>query len=107
MTANRQTARTMKRRLSILLSTAALLMAALGSTPVAHAGAAGGQPVSPHEEYVPFVTDFPRSDARAVEAEASAIDWGEVGMAGGIAATLAPLAGSGLVLTRRVRPVRA
>ena len=124
MTANREATWTVKQRLRIGLSTA-LVIAAVGSASGAQAKLAAG-PAAPaheeyvpfvtdfpkpvvtvHDEYIPFVTDFPKPAAPAAKADASGIDWGDLGVAGGIGAALAALAGSGIALTRRARPARA
>jgi hypothetical protein len=96
----------MKQRLSIVLSATALAVAVFGSAPVAHAA---------HEEYVPFVTDFPKPanplppvERPAPEAGASGVDWDEVGIVSGAGAALAALlAGSGFALARRARLARS
>ena len=118
------------KRLPIVLSATAAL---LGSSPVGHAvvsevppfvekagyadlagSAAALDEPAPSEEYVPFVTDFPKpagAPVRAADpaaASAGGIDWVDVGIGSGIGAALAALlAGSGLVLTRRVGPARS
>jgi hypothetical protein len=95
----------MKQRLSIVLSATALAVAVAGAAPVAHAA---------HEEYVPFVTDFPKPakplppiERPTPEASASGVDWDEVGFVSGGAALAALLAGSGLALARRARLARS
>jgi len=95
----------MKRRLAIVLSTAAL--AAVTLVPGAQADPPAEKQVQT-EEFVPFVTDFPKPKAAPVPAAGtSGIDWDDIGIGSGIAAALAALlAGSGLVLTRRARPAR-
>lgn len=95
----------MKRQLAIVLT--AVMLAAAMLVPGAQAGLPTERPVQT-EEYVPFVTDFPKPAAAPVPAASSSgIDWGDVGIGSGIAAVLAALlAGSGLVLTRRARPAR-
>jgi predicted flap endonuclease-1-like 5' DNA nuclease len=114
------------KRLPIVLSATALVVGLLGSTAVAATGT----------QYVPFVTDFPKPAAEepfvsfvtdfrkpaaapaptaapttpspAPKASTSRIDWGDVGIGSGIGAALAALlAGSGLALARRTRPVRS
>ena len=109
------------KRLPIVVSATALMVALLGSTPVGHA--ALDAPV-PSREYVPFVTDFPKPAAPTVpapdptaapatpspapQARTSGIDWGDVGLGSAVGAALAALlAGSALVLTRRTRPARS
>jgi hypothetical protein len=100
----------MKQRLPIVLSATALAVAALGSTPIGHAVGSPNPVASTAAEgpFVPFVTDFPKPAATPPpKASTSGIDWGEVGIGGGVGAALAALlAGSGLVLTRRARPAR-
>jgi hypothetical protein len=109
------------KRLPIMLSATALMLALLGSTSVGHA-AALNEPV-PSEEYVPFVTDFPEPAAGTAtpepfvpfvtdfpkpagapvppaapttpsptpKASASGIDWGDAGIGSGVGAALAAL----------------
>lgn len=93
----------MKQRLAIALAATAL--AAVALVPGAQAGPPTGKQVQ-SEEYVPFVTDFPKPKSAPVPAAGTGgSDWGEIGIASGIGAALAALlAGSGLVLTRRARP---
>lgn len=93
------------------------LVSLLAAAIVAAAGAASPIQAKPAEEYVPFVTDFPKASekyvpfvsdfprpatpAPAPEAEASGIDWSGTTEAG-IAATIAAvMAGAGLVFARR------
>ncbi|MGH3031296.1 MAG: hypothetical protein ACRDNE_11155 [Gaiellaceae bacterium] len=110
----------MKQRLSIVLSATALAVAVFGSTPVGHAAGSAVSPLATHEEYVPFVTDFPKpataadptvaptTPSPAPKASTSGIDWGDVAIGSGVGAALAALlAGSGIVLTRRARPARS
>jgi hypothetical protein len=86
--------------LALALSAAALLV------PARHAAAQEHQPL-PNWEYIPFVTDFPKAEAPdpAATSAASELDWGSVGIAGGVGAALgALLAASGLGAARRARP---
>lgn len=113
------------KRLPIVLSATALVVGLLGSTAVA---ATGTQYVpfvtdfpkpAAEEPFVPFVTDFrkpeapspaaaPTTPSPAPKASMSRIDWGDVGIGSGIGVALAALlAGSGLALARRTRPVRS
>jgi hypothetical protein len=61
--------------------------------------------------YVPFVTDFPdvsMTASPAAEAGGSGIGWDEAAIGVGVGGALAALlAGSGVVLMRRARPVRS
>jgi hypothetical protein len=99
------------RTLTTRVVLAAALFAAAAGT------AAQGSAAAPAEEYVPFVTDFPKpaekyvpfvsdfpkpaTPAPAVAAEPSGIDWSGIGDEGSLAASLALLAGAGLFLARR------
>jgi hypothetical protein len=97
---------------------------------VAGAPAAVGEDVARSEEYVPFVTDFPRPATSKPAAEpfvpfvtdfpkptnrsvtpresTGGIDWAVVGIGGGVGAALAALLfGSWLVRTHGARPARS
>lgn len=97
---------------------------------VAGAPAAVGEEVARSEEYVPFVTDFPRPAATKPPAEpfvpfvtdfpkptnrpvtpresAGGTDWALLGIGGGVGAALAALlVGSWLVRTHGARPARS
>jgi hypothetical protein len=110
----------MRGQLAIALSAAVML------APSAPAGLLTEEPVQ-SEEYVPFVTDFPKPVAKptpepfvpfvtdfpkpaaspAANRSSSGIGRGDIGVAGGIAALLAALlAGSRMALTRRAKPAR-
>jgi hypothetical protein len=83
--------------LTIRLATAALLAATAGL-------AADDAAAAPAEEYIPFVTDFPRpvEPAGAPAAGGGGIDWSGLTADGGLAAAVAAaLAGAVLLLLRR------
>jgi hypothetical protein len=77
---------------------------ALAAAVVASAPAAAAD-----SEYIPFVTDFPKPAAvppAAPQASSDGFDWAGTGAGVGAALTVV-LAGAGLALARRSRPVRA
>ena len=83
----------MKKRLALVLSATALVVAAPATAAT--------------EDFIPFVTDFPTvapPTQPAAQTGTSGIEWAEVAVGGGAGAALAALLGGGLVLTRRVRP---
>jgi hypothetical protein len=118
------------KRLPIVLSATALMVALFGSSAVAATGTKYVPFVTDFpkpaaaEPFVPFVTDFwkpaaapvpvadptaaPTTPSSAPKASTSRIDWGDVGIGSGVGVALAALlAGSGFVLARRARPARS